>query len=176
MEDALDVTWRRQSEEMLSGMKEWRLVHPKAMLREIEQEASERVSRLQARLVHDIALNSASAEWSSLPQHAANRLPQQALTRSLHLLKQWGSRFMRSALYCLQPCIQEIEALKEPLEYLCKREAMMQYPRYQREGWSIGSGMVESANKTVMQARLKGAGMHWVPAYVNPMLALRTAV
>ena len=36
--------------------------------------------------------------------------------------------------------------------------------------------MVESANKIVMQARLKGAGMHWEPANVNPMLALRNAL
>ena len=35
--------------------------------------------------------------------------------------------------------------------------------------------MVESANKVVVQARLKGAGMHWEPTHVNPMLALRTA-
>ncbi len=35
--------------------------------------------------------------------------------------------------------------------------------------------MVESANKVVVQARLKGAGMHWEPLHVNPMLALRTA-
>ena len=36
--------------------------------------------------------------------------------------------------------------------------------------------MVESANKLVMQARLKGSGMHWEAEHVNPMLALRTAV
>jgi hypothetical protein len=35
--------------------------------------------------------------------------------------------------------------------------------------------VVESANKVVVQARLKGAGMHWEPTPVNPMLALRTA-
>src|SRR5436305_6771610 len=51
----------------------------------------------------------------------------------------------------------------------------MQYPQYQEQGWPLGSGMVESANKVVVQARLKGAGMHWEPAHVNPMLALRTA-
>jgi len=33
--------------------------------------------------------------------------------------------------------------------------------------------MVESANKVVMQARLKRAGMHWNPSNVNPMLVLR---
>jgi len=36
--------------------------------------------------------------------------------------------------------------------------------------------MVESANKVVVEARLKGAGMHWEPSHVNPMLTLRTAV
>jgi hypothetical protein len=35
---------------------------------------------------------------------------------------------------------------------------------------------VESANKRVMQARLKGGGMRWERAHVNPMLALRTTV
>jgi len=45
MEEAMDKEWRTLSEEILSGMKEWRLAHPKATLREIEQEASERVSR-----------------------------------------------------------------------------------------------------------------------------------
>src|SRR5213080_123181 len=52
----------------------------------------------------------------------------------------------------------------------------MQYPTFQAQGWPIGSGMVESANKVVVEARLKGAGMHWSRASVNPRLALRNAV
>jgi hypothetical protein len=40
------------------------------------------------------------------------------------------------------------------LAYLEKREAHMQYPTYQETGWPIGSGMVESANKLVVEARL----------------------
>jgi hypothetical protein len=36
--------------------------------------------------------------------------------------------------------------------------------------------MLESANKLVVEARLKGAGMHWSRASVNPLLALRNAV
>jgi hypothetical protein len=52
----------------------------------------------------------------------------------------------------------------------------MHYPQYRASGWPIGSGMVESANKLVVQARLKGSGMHWAPSHVNPMLALRSAV
>ncbi len=36
--------------------------------------------------------------------------------------------------------------------------------------------MVESANKLVVEARLKGAGMHWERTNVNPMLTLRNGV
>ena len=52
----------------------------------------------------------------------------------------------------------------------------MDYPRFQAAGWPIGSGMVESGNKLVVEARLKGAGMHWAREQVNPMLALRNIV
>ncbi len=37
----------------------------------------------------------------------------------------------------------------------------MEYPEYEANGWCIGSGAVESACKTVVGARLKGAGMRW---------------
>ena len=52
----------------------------------------------------------------------------------------------------------------------------MQYPHLSADGWPIGSGMVESANKLVVEDRLKGAGMHWAEANVNGLLALRNAV
>ena len=66
--------------------------------------------------------------------------------------------------------------LQSNLSYLLKREAQMQYPTYQAAGWPIGSGMVESAHKRVLQARLKGAGMQWTVANVNAMLALRVSI
>ena len=37
----------------------------------------------------------------------------------------------------------------------------MDDPEYLRQGWSIGSGAVESACKTVVGRRLKLAGMRW---------------
>lgn len=68
------------------------------------------------------------------------------------------------------------ETLATALAYLEARVAQMQYPQFVAEGWPIGSGMVESANKLVVEDRLKGAGMHWAAANVNPLLALRNAV
>jgi hypothetical protein len=62
------------------------------------------------------------------------------------------------------------------LAYLEKRVEQLAYPTFQAAGWPIGSGSVESANKLVVQERLKGPGMHWAEANVNPMLALRNAI
>jgi hypothetical protein len=66
--------------------------------------------------------------------------------------------------------------IQEQVTYLQKRRALMDYPTYRASGWPIGSGSVESSHKLVVQARLKGPGMHWNPAHINPMLALRLAL
>lgn len=60
------------------------------------------------------------------------------------------------------------------IHYLSMRQAMLDYARCDAAGWPVGSGTVESANKLVIEARLKGAGMQWSRPNVNPMLALRT--
>lgn len=109
-------------------------------------------------------------------QQAKVVLPEKALDRCLHVLKHRGPAWLLRTLAKLPAEIREREAVREHLSYLSKRQTLMHYPHYRREGWPIGSGMVESANKVVVQARLKGAGMHWAPAHVNPMLALRTSV
>ena len=70
----------------------------------------------------------------------------------------------------------DVEDLDTKVNYLQKREHLMHYPRFQQQGWPIGSGSVESANTCVVQARLKGPGMHWERRNVNPVLALRTGV
>ena len=102
-------------------------------------------------------------------------LPADALERSLHILKHRGPGLLLRWCDRLPAAITELEAVQKHLYYFRKREALMQYPHYQEQGWPLGSGMVESANKVVVQARLKGAGMHWEPTHVNPMLALRSA-
>lgn len=45
--------------------------------------------------------------------------------------------------------------------YFTNNAHRMEYPEYLAEGWQIGSGVVESACKTVVGQRLKGAGMRW---------------
>lgn len=62
------------------------------------------------------------------------------------------------------------------LIYLQKRRAQIAYADFSALGYPVGSGCVESANKLVVEARLKQSGMHWERAQVNPMVALRTVV
>jgi len=66
-----------------------------------------------------------------------------------------------------------VETIQKSLTYLEKRQGHMQYAHFQAQGYPIGSGSVESANKLVVEARLKGAGMHWARPHVDPMVALR---
>jgi hypothetical protein len=50
---------------------------------------------------------------------------------------------------------------QEVLTYFTNQAHRMDYPCYRAKGWQIGSGPVESACKTVVGQRLKGAGMRW---------------
>jgi len=45
--------------------------------------------------------------------------------------------------------------------YLRNNLHRMDYPRYRKEGWQIGSGHIEAACKTVVNQRLKQSGMRW---------------
>ncbi len=68
------------------------------------------------------------------------------------------------------------ETVNTSLAYLAKRYEQIDYASFRARGYPIGSGIVESGNKRVMQARLKGAGMHWAPENVDPLLGLRSAI
>jgi hypothetical protein len=95
------------------------------------------------------------------------------LSQRLHQLKHEGPTGLLAEFRTLQKEHPDAAAVVGNLAYLEKRESQMQYPKFQAEGWPIGSGIVESGNKLVVEARLKGAGMHWAGENVNPMLALR---
>jgi hypothetical protein len=114
-------------------------------------------------------------EIGQAAQAAGGRLPARWLDGVLHHIRHQGPERLLQHLAWLaarypSPLVQE------KLTYLQKREAHMQYPIYQEAGWPIGSGSVESANKPVVEARLKGAGMRWRWQNVNPMLMLRNTV
>lgn len=65
------------------------------------------------------------------------------------------------------------EVIESSLNYLEKRREMIEYEKFQALGYPIGSGSVESANKIVVESRLKQAGMRWKKENIDPMLGLR---
>ncbi len=121
--------------------------------------AAERICQLG-----DVVLGEGSAEV------------QQWRAEQLHALKHDGPDELVGKLRSFAAAQLHVPVVVENLAYLEKRVAQMHYPTFQAQGWPIGSGVVESGNKLVVEARLKGAGMHWSRASVNPLLALRNAV
>ncbi|MHB8626559.1 MAG: ISKra4 family transposase, partial [Aggregatilineales bacterium] len=95
------------------------------------------------------------------------------LTEQLHPLKHDGSVPVLAVAQQLAAEHPDHLELAQALAYLVKRQAQLEYPTFQAQGWPIGDGAIESANKLVVEARLKGSGMHWARNHVDPMLALR---
>lgn len=62
MDFDFDAKWHEMAEEVISGMKAWRMQHPKATFREIEQALDERLAKMRARMLQDAALASAAAD------------------------------------------------------------------------------------------------------------------
>ena len=65
------------------------------------------------------------------------------------------------------------ESVRQALGYFIRNRHRMHYDHYRQAGLLIGSGAVESAAKTVVQARMKQAGMRWSRNGAQAMLSLR---
>ena len=63
--ESADPTADALSDEILTGMYEWRLQHPDATLTEIEQALDQRWYRLRARLLQDLALKREAKNWQA---------------------------------------------------------------------------------------------------------------
>jgi hypothetical protein len=102
MDSDFDAKWHELAEEVMSGMKEWRLQHPKASLREIERALDERLGKMRARMLQDAALASAAADIQAAQEGERPVCPQCGATleaRELHereLTTVLGEKHIRS--------------------------------------------------------------------------------
>jgi len=60
--------------------------------------------------------------------------------------------------------------------YITNNIEKINYPQYKAKGWFVGSGAIESANKTIVQQRLKRSGMRWSVLGAQAILTLRAKV
>ena len=76
-------------------------------------------------------------------------------------LKKEDPEVVLAALRALPAPIPEaVKARRTAFTYRGQRREQIRYAHFQEQGYPIGSGSVESAG-TVVEARLKGSGMHW---------------
>lgn len=102
------------------------------------------------------------AQWLSPLRHTLRHgAPDQVLAS----LSEWASAHPDQAI-----------SVNTELAYFTKRRDQITYALFEKQGWPLGSGAGESAHKTVLQRRMKGAGMGWAASNVNPMLALRNLI
>jgi hypothetical protein len=68
------------------------------------------------------------------------------------------------------------EALRVERTFFVNNQHRMEYARFRRHGWPIGSGPVEAACKSVVKTRLCRSGMRWSRTGGQHILTLRTYV
>jgi hypothetical protein len=67
------------------------------------------------------------------------------------------------------------EEIRKLLGYLKENQGRVKYRALRRNGYPMGSGGIESANKFISHVRLKRSGAWWYVERANEMLALRCA-
>lgn len=68
-----------------------------------------------------------------------------------------------------------LSTLLQVQAYFQRHHRHMRYQRFEQQGFPLGSGMVESACKWLIQQRFKGVGMRWSEDGLNHLLILRVA-
>lgn len=61
-------------------------------------------------------------------------------------------------------------------DYFKTHQERMQYPRFREEGLPIGSGVIESGIRRIINLRLSGASIFWRPEVAEQVLCLRCQV
>jgi hypothetical protein len=119
--------------------------------------------------------------------HVSQYLAEAALNCRAHAPHQWRrtqqARLKRGALgKVIDALMEHLEPAGTPEEfapvtnahrYLSNRTECLDYPRALRLGLPIGSGMIESGHKHVLQARLKKSGAAWLLSNAHKIANLR---
>lgn len=95
-----------------------------------------------------------------------------AAEQRLRLLTQGADPILKALTAFHGLTAEQQEVVRRERGYFSKNRERMQYPTFQAQGLPIGSGAVEGACKSVVQARLKRSGMRWSEPGAQALLAL----
>lgn len=89
------------------------------------------------------------------------------------LLKEGGISVIRSLRTMPMKDPEAVKSKNQVINYFESNAYRMNYPKYDKKGYYIGSGAIESAHRTVVQKRLKLAGQRWSLEGAQHVLNLR---
>jgi len=97
-----------------------------------------------------------------------------------HRRGEWAKRLLKNGVQSLiaetrKECTgrSRTDAVEKELLYFTSNIHRMQYGTFRRQGYFIGSGVIEAGCKTVVGARCKQSGMFWGKPGAEHILALR---
>lgn len=95
-------------------------------------------------------------------------------------LRSWADRLLEDQVESLiaetreqAKALGREAAVEEKLGYFVRNVARMQYGTFRKQGFFIGSGVIEAGCKTIIGARCKQSGMFWSVPGVQNVLAFR---
>ncbi len=91
-------------------------------------------------------------------------------------LKRGDVEQVMEALLALDRQNDKEDKIRKAVEYFQEHRERMRYAHFKANGFPIGSGAVESAIRRIVNLRLKGAGIFWLPANAERLLCLRCRV
>jgi hypothetical protein len=89
------------------------------------------------------------------------------------LMEDSGADAVVQALSYLRRKHPQIKRIGQVLSYFRKNKKRMRYAEWKRQGFMIGSGVVEAACKTLVAQRLKLSGMRWSSHGAQAILTMR---
>jgi hypothetical protein len=66
-----------------------------------------------------------------------------------------------------------LDEIRKQSDYFERNRERMRYPKFRKQGFFFGSGVIEAGCKTVIGSRLKQSGMFWTVRGANAIIALR---
>jgi hypothetical protein len=82
-------------------------------------------------------------------------------------------RRLRSTADTLAPTSRAAKTLRRVAGYLERNRPHMDYARYLKRGWPIGTGVIEGACRHLVKDRMELSGMRWTVEGAQALLALR---
>ena len=96
--------------------------------------------------------------------------------RMRKLLKQGDVSTIIDALQKLDQSHDTDEVIRTTIQYFQTHKARMQYDTFRAEGLPIGSGVIESGVRRIVNLRLKGSSIFWLPENAESILYLRCQI